>query len=122
MADDYRDIAQRALVTRELFSYRFPATGLKNEIEKLLPDFDQTVHVCRYLAEVAQLYSECLEKAFSKLGRPSGEFSDTPLRRVFEYQHKVLSNPEIIGLLPVFQQFVQNSAYCFPQNSRHKTI
>src|SRR5882724_9208146 len=92
VADEYRDIAQRALVTRELFSYRFPAKGLKGGIEKVLPDFDETVFVCRYVAEVAQLYSECLEKVFSHLVRPSGEFSETALSRVFEYEHKLLRN------------------------------
>lgn len=79
VAHEYQDLAQRALVTRELFSYRFPATGLKNEIEKLLPDYEDVVFVCRYVAETAQLYSECLEKAFSKLGRPMGEFSEANL-------------------------------------------
>lgn len=92
LARKYQDLAQRALVTRELFSYRFPATGLKNEIEKLLPDYEDVVFVCRYIAETAQLYSECLEKAFSKLGRPYGDFSEAALRRVFEYEHKLLGN------------------------------
>jgi len=92
MADEYQDLAQRALVVRELFSYRFPATGLKNEIEKLLPDYEDIVFVCRYVAEVAQLYSECLEKVFSNLGRPTRDFSETALRRVFEYEHKLLGD------------------------------
>jgi hypothetical protein len=92
LAHEYQDLAQRALVIRELFSYRFPATGLKNEIEKLLPDYEDIVVVCRYVAEAAQLYSECLEKAFSKVGRPSGEFSETALRRVFEYEHKLFGD------------------------------
>ena len=92
VAKKYRDVTERALVAREMFSYRFPAEGLKSEIDKLLPDYDDIVFVCRYVAEVAQLYSETLEAVFSKLGRPSGEFSEDALRRVFEYEHKLLTN------------------------------
>ena len=89
-AAEYRDLVRRALVSRELFSYRFPATGLKGEIATLLPDFDHTVAMCRHIAEVAQLHSECLEAAFSKLGRPSGHFSEDALRGVFEYESEDL--------------------------------
>ena len=89
VANEYRELAQRALVARELFSYSFPAEGLKGEAAQSLPNYDHTVSICRYIAEVAQLYSECLEGAFSQLGRPMGEFSEAALRRVFEYEHKL---------------------------------
>jgi hypothetical protein len=89
VADEYRDLVQRAIVARELFSYRFPAEGLKGEVAQTLPKYDHAVSICMYIAEVAELYSECLEAAFSKLGRPMGEFSETTLRHVFEYEHKL---------------------------------
>jgi len=89
-ATEYRDLVQRALLSRELFSYRFPAEGLKGDIARSLPDFDQTVSMCRYIGEVAQLHSECLEAAFSSLGRPMGDFSEDALRGVFEYESQHL--------------------------------
>jgi hypothetical protein len=89
-ATEYRELVHRALVSRELFSYRFPASGLKGEIATLLPDFDHTVAMCRHIAEVAQLHSECLEAAFSRLGQPYGDFSEDALRGVFEYESEQL--------------------------------
>jgi hypothetical protein len=50
-AAEYQNLAQRALATREFFSYRFPATGLKNDVEKILPEYEDVVWVCRYIAE-----------------------------------------------------------------------
>jgi hypothetical protein len=42
---------------------------------------------------MAELYSECLEAAFTRLGRPFGNFSEYPLRRFFEYEYKLLRGP-----------------------------
>jgi hypothetical protein len=92
-AADYRDIAERALVARELFSYKFPAKGLKGPIANSSVGYDEIREVCRYVAEVAELNSECLEAAFQKLGRPFGDFSDMSLRRFWEYEHRLLRGP-----------------------------
>jgi hypothetical protein len=92
-AAEYQDLVERALVSRELFSYKFPATGLSGQISESFPSFSQVIKVCRYIAEVAQLNSECLERAFSQLGRPNGDFSEELLRRIFEHEHKLLPIP-----------------------------
>jgi hypothetical protein len=54
--------AQQSL--RELFSYRFPATGLA--ITKEQPSSEETFLWARRLAELAELNSECLASALAK--------------------------------------------------------
>ncbi len=48
--------------TRELFSYKFPASGSDN----FLIDYDELIEQCTLLVEIAQIYSFELEKSFTK--------------------------------------------------------
>ena len=87
-SDAYKALAQNALASRELFSYKFPARGLKGEEIPPLPDFGHIIETCRLFAEVAQLMSECVETEFAPLAQPYGDFGEYPLRRYFEYKHR----------------------------------
>ncbi|MGC2742851.1 MAG: hypothetical protein WA672_06665 [Candidatus Angelobacter sp.] len=95
VADQYKDVYERALVSREMLSYRFPAQGLTGRLAKILPPIDDVVDSCQIVAEVAQLHSECLQSAFKNL--PSVGFPETsePLRKFFQYEHKSLGTPLI---------------------------
>jgi hypothetical protein len=93
VADAYKDIARRALALREFCSYKFPAMGLKGPVSEFSPTDEEVLHFCRYIAEVAELYSECLEAEFKPYANPYGMFSEAPLRRFFEYEHKFLPWP-----------------------------
>jgi hypothetical protein len=92
-SEEYADLMRRALVSRELFSYKFPGQGLKGQVSRILPAFDQVLDMCSYLAEMAQLHSECLEAAFLDTGGPHQDFTEETLRRFFEYEHKFLAAP-----------------------------
>lgn len=46
---------------RELFSYKFPATGLQE-----LVDYEDVVTYCAILAELTELESEQIEKVYKK--------------------------------------------------------
>lgn len=50
---------------RELFSYHFPATGLRFLGDSMI-QLDQAFALCRLLADVAKLNSDCLETALRK--------------------------------------------------------
>lgn len=88
VSDEYKSVAANALAAREFFSYKFPAQGLKGEAAALVPRFEDVLKLCRFVAELAQFNSECLEVAFAAHGEPYGDFAEEPLRRFFEYQHR----------------------------------
>lgn len=88
--DVYRDLAERALIARELFSYKFPAEGLKGRISDSYPNQQEIIKTCRLIAELAELNSECLEAEFKELDRPMKGFSEETLIPLFEYEHKLL--------------------------------
>jgi len=92
-AEKYKQIAKQALAVREFFSYKFPASGLEGSLSEFLPSDIDVLELCRFIGEVAQLYSECLETEFRPYASPYGAFSDYPLRRFFEYPHKFLPEP-----------------------------
>lgn len=46
---------------RELFSYKFPATGIRDKIQ-----FDEVIDLCGLLAELAELASRQIQKVFEK--------------------------------------------------------
>lgn len=56
--EEIKSTLERAREYRELFSYRFPASGIKD----FAVSFDETVDLCSFLAEFAQMQSEVLEK------------------------------------------------------------
>jgi len=84
-SEAYSALAQNALAARELFSYKFPAQGLKGKGISV-PDLDEVVECCMLIAELVQLMSECVETEFAPLAQPNGDFGEYPLRRLFEYK------------------------------------
>jgi hypothetical protein len=88
MAQQFKDVSGRAMATREMLSYKFPALGLTGGLAEVMPDFEDVVDVCQFLAEAAQLNSECIQAAFA--GVPDGPLSpDSPiLKRFYIYEHK----------------------------------
>ena len=57
-----KSLINKSRIYREIYSYKFPANGLK-EIEL---NFDKIVDICALLSEIAQLQSAILESAISK--------------------------------------------------------
>lgn len=89
-AERYRDLCQRALATRELFSYKFPASGLTGQMTAIAPHIADVTDMCEFIAEAAQMNSECLQTSFRNLPEV-GLPNDSPaLRTFFEYEHKSL--------------------------------
>jgi hypothetical protein len=82
-------------MARELFSYRFPAKGLRGEISDLMPDWKAVLSHARLLSEIAQVNSECLESACGNRKLPlddpkfvGDEGSNDLLRTFYLYEHK----------------------------------
>jgi hypothetical protein len=86
-SEQYSLIFQRAQVARDFLSYRFPAKGLRGELESYAPNIGEVLDICRLVCEFAQLNSECLESEFADLDPPNN-FAEAPLQRFFEYQHR----------------------------------
>jgi hypothetical protein len=89
-ARDFRVCYDRALALREYFSYKFPAEGLGGELESQQCTFEDTSRVCSVVAEVAQMFSECLSNAFDSQSWPT-RLTEEPLRRFFEYSVRSIS-------------------------------
>ena len=51
---------------REIFSYRFPIGGLNSVDMRYYKKFEDLIHDCTFIAELAQLNSECLCACFEK--------------------------------------------------------
>lgn len=86
-SEAYYTLVQHSLDTRELFSYKFPAKGLKGA-NVSVPDLAKVADCCALLGELAQLMSECVETEFAPLAKPYGDFEDYPLKRIFEYKSR----------------------------------
>jgi hypothetical protein len=93
MAQKFLEINRRAMATREMLSYRFPALGLKGHLAKVAPDDGDVLDVCQFLADAAQLHSECIQVAFSTMPRCALSNTSETLKRFFEYEHKFIEKP-----------------------------
>lgn len=90
MAQRFKDVSGRAMATREMLSYKFPALGLTGDLGEVMPRLEEIVDVCQFLAEAAQLNSECIQAVFE--GVPDGTLSPDSaiLKRFFVYEHKAI--------------------------------
>lgn len=61
----YGDLFSSTKLDRELFSYRFPASGL-SLTDAHRATYEDVYELCRLLADLSQLNSECLEQALVK--------------------------------------------------------
>jgi hypothetical protein len=95
VSEDYQKTSGRALATRELLSYGFPAQGLKGELSSVAVKLDETIELCQFVAETAQLSSECLESEFRDI--PETEFPSysESLSRFYEYELRTLGDSVI---------------------------
>ncbi|MCD1644523.1 hypothetical protein [Aurantimonas coralicida] len=71
LAAQWGAVLKNAQSQRELYSYRFPTTGLAF-IEKYAIRLDDAIELCQLLSDLAQLNSDCLESALRK--HSTGEF------------------------------------------------
>ncbi|MFC1678699.1 hypothetical protein ACFL2T_00565 [Elusimicrobiota bacterium] len=69
---------------REIFSYKFPANGIKGLSEYRLQDFDSLISDCRTLVELAQFNSECLEMSYGKHAAGHFTFNKDIIDNLFE--------------------------------------
>jgi hypothetical protein len=88
IASRYQTISQRALKTRELFSYSFPALGFSSSPESAPPDLEDVIEVCQAVAELAQLHSECVQSAFRRVPPVTLDKRSKTLRKLYEYEHR----------------------------------
>lgn len=87
-AEQYLAVSQRAMRSRELFSYAFPASGLSSSSQSTPPEINDLIDVCQAVAELAQLNSECIQSAFRKV-EPVQLDKDSPtMRKLYEYEHR----------------------------------
>lgn len=88
VADQYRDISRRALATREMFSYKFPAEGLRGSFASIVPGLGDVTALCQFVAEMAQLHSECLQSSFRDLPDVELPNASAALGRFLHYEHR----------------------------------
>jgi hypothetical protein len=91
VADQYKEISARALATREMFSYKFPAQGLRGAFASIVPDLGEVTALCQFLAEMAELHSECLESSFRNLPDVELPNASQALQRFLHYEHRSLN-------------------------------
>ena len=89
-AKQFNDVSGRARATREMLSYTFPALGLTGNLGEVMPTLEEVVGVCQFLAEAAQLNSECIQAAFEKLPDGTLPRDSATLKRFFVYEHKAI--------------------------------
>ena len=77
-----KETLKKAKEHRELFSYKFPANGIKSTYVS----FDEAVDVCRFLAEIAQLQSEVLENINFKTPKVQTLLDINVLQKAFTYE------------------------------------
>lgn len=76
-----KSLINKSRIYREIYSYKFPANGLK-EIEL---NFDKIVDICALLSEIAQLQSAILESAITKHCTEKYEIDDEELSKLYSY-------------------------------------
>jgi hypothetical protein len=91
-ATRYKDVIRRALATREMFSYRFPAQGLRGSFASIAPELEEVTTVCQFLAELAQLHSECLESSFRSLPDVELPNASQALKTLLLYEPRSLNS------------------------------
>jgi hypothetical protein len=91
MARKFKDVSGRAMATREMLSYKFPALGLTGELSNVVPDFGEVLDVCQFLAEAAQLHSECIQLTFANVSDGPLPTDSVILKRFFMYEHKSIA-------------------------------
>lgn len=64
--DKAASMLEKSKEYRELFSYKFPANGLRSVSESGSDGIDKAIEVCSVIGEIAQINSECLHSSLGK--------------------------------------------------------
>jgi hypothetical protein len=92
VAARYLDINRRVMAGREALSYKFPAEGLNVPLGSIVSGISEVIATCQFIAEVAELQSECLQTAFRKSLIRASANRDAILSRAYLYEHRSLDN------------------------------
>ena len=76
-----KSLINKSRIYREIYSYKFPANGLK----EIGLNFDKIVDICALLSEIAQLQSAILESAVTKHSKEKYEIDDEELSKLYSY-------------------------------------
>ena len=79
-----KSFIEKSRIYREIFSYKFPAEGLKD----MNLNFERVVELCSLLAEIAQLQSAILESAITKHCSEKYDVDEFELRKLYSYDEK----------------------------------
>ena len=71
---------------REMFSYKFPANGIKLLSEDGANEIDEAIGVCSIICEMAQLNSECLQTSIEDYVKDKSEVDMDVLKVCFMYE------------------------------------
>ncbi|HWZ42456.1 MAG TPA: hypothetical protein VNW97_03225 [Candidatus Saccharimonadales bacterium] len=89
LSERHAIMCSKAQMAREFFSYRFPAQGLKGEMEQVLGDWTEVHEHSILLAELAQFNSECLQ---TECGNRELDLEDPEseelLKTFYFYEHR----------------------------------
>ena len=79
----------RSKIYRELFSYKFPASGIRGLDGNFVVDFEETVSLARLFCELAQFNSEILHASYTKNVSEKFELDDEMLPSGYEYSSDI---------------------------------
>jgi hypothetical protein len=80
-----KPLLEKAKGFRELFSYHFPANGIKSLPENYIISPEQAVEICTLNCELAQFISEVLQQSLEKNAPEEYELSIDKLKNGFLY-------------------------------------
>ena len=85
VGDNIKKLLTRSRHYRELFSYKFPANGIKGLNKDKVVDIREAITFCSLLSEIAQFNSEILQQSFDKNVKKEYKFIDDILSKGFKY-------------------------------------
>lgn len=86
--NNIKELLTRSKHYRELFSYKFPANGIKRLNRYVIVDIEEAIKYCSLISEIAQFNSDILQLAIDKNIKKEYEFVDDILSKGFEYNLK----------------------------------
>ena len=83
--DNLKKLLIKSKHYRELFSYKFPANGIKGLSNDIVVDIGECIEFCSLLSEIAQFNSEILQQSFDKNVKKEYDFVENILSKGFEH-------------------------------------
>jgi hypothetical protein len=84
--DKAASMLEKAKVYRELFSYKFPANGLRSVSKSGSKEVQDAIELCSVIGEIAQLNSECMHSSLEKLVHEEVSVDMEILKKCFLYE------------------------------------